>query len=125
MRGDNFVRLVGIVAIFWNAIGVANYLAHVGLVGSGGPQSGMPPAVTACFAVGVFAGVAGAVALVMLSRWARPLLWLSLVGTFIDWIWVFGWSETASIPLGITVLLMATLFAVVAEREARTRSVAH
>jgi hypothetical protein len=43
----------------------------------------------------------------------------------IDWIWVFGWSDAASIPLGVTVLLMATLFAIVAEWEARNKPVAH
>lgn len=57
----------------------------------------------------------------MLSQWARPLLWLSLIGTLINWLWVFGWSDAASIPLGITVLLMATLFVIVAEREARKK----
>lgn len=127
MKGRKWVRLVGVVATVWNAIGVANYLTHVGLIGSGVPPPGgsdTPPAVTACFAVGVFAGVAGAVALAMLSQWARPLLWLSWIGTLIDWAWVFGWSDAASIPLGLTVLLMATLFAIVAEWEARKKPVA-
>jgi hypothetical protein len=128
VRGRRWGRLVGVVATFWNAIGVFNYLAHVGVIGSGGPALGgadMPPTVTACFAVGVFAGLAGAAALAMLSWWARPLLWLSLVGTLIDWIWVFGWSDAGSVPLGITVLLMATLFVFVAELEARNNPVAH
>jgi hypothetical protein len=127
MRGRKWVRLVGIAAAIWNAVGVANYFAHVGLIGSGvAPPGGaeMPAAVTACFAVSVFAGVAGAVALAMLSRWARPLLWLSWIGTLIDWAWVFGWSDEASIPLGVIVLLMATLFAIVAGWEAPKKPVA-
>ena len=122
MRDFKWVRLVGVVAAIWNAVGVANYFAHVGLIGSGGPPPGgteMPMAVTACFAIGVFAGVAGGIALTMRSRWARPLLWLSWIGTVIDWIWVFGWSGAASIPLGIAVVLLATLFALAAEWEAR------
>lgn len=127
MRRGTWARVVGVVATIWNAIGVFNYFMHVGLIGGGGPPPGgaeMPPAVTAFFAVGVFAGLAGAVALAMLSRWARPLLWLSWVGTVIDWTWVFGWSGAASIPLGVTVLLLATLFAITAEWEARRRPVA-
>jgi len=115
---------VGVVASIWNAIGVANYFVHMGLIDNGGPLPGgteMPPAVTACFAVGVFAGLAGAVALAMPSRWARPLLWLSWIGTVIDWIWVFGWSDAASIPLGVTVLVLATFFVIVVEREARQK----
>lgn len=122
MRNLRWVRLVGVVATIWNAVGVANYLAHVGLIGSGASPPGgveMPIAVAACFAIGVFAGVAGGIALVVRSRWARPLLWLSWTGTVIDWAWVFGWSSAASIPLGVTVILLATLFAIVAEWEAR------
>jgi len=106
----------------WNALGVFNYFVHVGLIGGGGSSPGgaeMPPIVTACFAVGVFAGLAGGIALAMLSRWARALLWLSWIGSVIDWIWVFGWSGAASIPLGLTVVLLATLFAIAAEWEAR------
>jgi hypothetical protein len=128
MTGLKWVRAVGVLATLWNAIGVLNYLAHVGVISIGGPPPGdvtMPAAVTACFAVGVFAGVAGSIGLAMLARWARPLLWLSWLGTVIDWIWVFGWSGSASVPLGITVLLLATLFAIVAEWAARRAPAPH
>src|SRR5687767_2889641 len=98
MRRGTWVRAVGVVATVWNAVGVFNYLAHVGLVGSGGPAPGgaaMPPAVTASFAIAVFAGLAGGVALTLLSRLARPLLWLSWAATVVDWTWVLGWSDAA------------------------------
>lgn len=117
----NWVRIVGVLATLWNAVGVFSYLAHVGLVG-GGPPAGdavMPAAVTAAFAVGVFGGVAGSIGLAMLAPWARPLLWLSWIGTVIDWIWVLGWSTAASVPLGVTILVIATLLVVVAEWQAR------
>lgn len=113
-----WVQAVGVLAILWNGAGVFSYLAHVGLIGDGGALPGdakMPAAVTACFAVGVFGGLAGSVALAMSANWARPLLWLSWIGTVIDWFWVFGWNDAASWPLGITVLLFATFFASVAE----------
>lgn len=122
MPARKWVQIIGVFAVLWNAVGVFSYLAHVGLIGEGGTPQGsaeMPAALNACFAIGVFGGVAGSVGLAMLYGWARPLLWLSWIGTVIDWIWVFGWSGAASVPLGVTVLLLATLFAIIAELAAR------
>ncbi len=122
MRSLKWVRGVGVFGTLWNAAGVFSYLAHVGVIGDGTTSPGgaqMPALVTAAFAVGVFAGVAGSLGLAMLATWARPLLWLSWIGTVIDWIWVFGWSDAASVPLGVTVHLLATLLAIVGEWTAR------
>ncbi|WP_448660068.1 hypothetical protein ACPVPU_06055 [Sphingomonas sp. CJ99] len=118
MSSRTRIRIVGVLAALWNCVGVASYLAHVGvIVGDAPPPGGpvMPAAITASFAIGVFGGVAGSVALALLSRRARPLLWLSWAGTVIDWVWVFGWSGSAFVPLGVTVVVVATLFAVLAE----------
>lgn len=125
MANSRWVRIVGVFALLWNTVGVFNYLAHVGMVGGVGPPPGgaeMPAAITACFAVGVFAGVAGSIGLALLAGWARPLLWLSWLGTVIDWIWVFGWSGAASIPLGVTVVVIATLLALIGEFALRRRT---
>lgn len=123
MSGRAWVRIVGAVAALWNAVGVYSYLAHVGVVGGPATAAAMSPVITAAFAIGVFAGVLGGLALLLRSPWARSLLWLSWAGTVIDWVWVFGWSDAASVPLGVTVLVLATLFALVAEWHARSRPV--
>jgi type III secretory pathway component EscS len=122
MQRVGWVRIVGVAGTIWNVAGVFSYFAHVRLIGDAGNASGgaeMPAAVTACFAIGVFGGVAGSIALAMLSSWARSLLWLSWAGTLIDWVWVFTSSDDASIPLGAAVLSVATVLVLVAEWRAR------
>jgi len=121
MSQVGWVRAVGVFGALWNAVGVFSYLAHVGMVGGGPPPgaAAMPGAVMACFAIGVFGGVAGSIALATLSKWARPLLWLSLIGTVVDWVWVFGWSGAPSVPLGAAVLVLAAFFVIFAEWAAR------
>lgn len=121
MTQVGWVRVIGVLGTLWNAVGVFSYLAHVGVVGGGPPPgaAAMPAAVIACFAIGVFGGVAGSIALAMLSKWARLLLWLSLAGTVVDWVWVFGWSGSPPVALGAAVLALAAFFVIVAEWAAR------
>lgn len=118
------VRLIGFVAIIWNLVGVASYLAHVGVFGEATrPQGGvqMPMLVTAAFAIAVFGAVIGSVGLAMLKSWAKPVLWLSFVATVIDWGWVFMYSGAGSIPLGVAVLVIALALALVAGRAPLSR----
>lgn len=115
------VRIIGIVGVLWNLVGVASYLAHVGVFGPdaaatppGAPQ--MPVAITAAFAIAVFGGVLGSVGLAMLRSWAKPTLWVSFVGSLIDWVWVLGFSIGGQLPLGIAVILISLGLALVAGR---------
>lgn len=115
------VRNIGIVGVLWNLVGVASYLAHVGVFGPeaaatppGAPQ--MPFAITAAFAITVFSGVAGSAGLVMLKSWAKPILWISFITAVIDWAWVLGFSIGGVVPLGIAVILISLGLALVAGR---------
>lgn len=103
-----WLRVVGAIAIAWNAIGVLSYLHHVGLVT--GPQPvpvGMPSWVTAAYAIGVFGAVAGSLGLLLARRWALPTLVISLAGLAIDWGWILTSDDGGSVPLGVTVLAVA------------------
>ncbi len=111
------VRIVGVLGILWNLIGVGSYLAHVGLFGAQAatPPPGaapMPDAITAAFAIAVFSGLAGSIGLTLLKRWAGPMLWLSFVASVIDWVWVLGYGA-GEIPLGIAVIVIALALAIV------------
>lgn len=119
-------RIIGIIGILWNLIGVASYLAHVGLFGpeAAATPPGEPPmpvVITAAFAIAVFSGLGGSVGLAMLKSWAKPVLWISFVTSVIDWAWVLGYSVGGQVPLGIAVIVGALLLALVAGRAPLTR----
>ena len=121
----NFVRAAGAAGALFNAAGVQSYLAYVGLLGPSVPlpdgESPLPLVVHTAFAIAVFGGVIGSVGLLLLKSWARPVLWLGFVGAVVDWGWVLANSRTASVPLGVTVILVSLLLAVLAERHFRAR----
>lgn len=118
------MRLIGVVATLWNCVGVANYLVHVGLFGEAARPQGevvMPMFVTAAFAIAVFGGVIGSVGLAMLKSWAKPALWLSFIATVVNWAWVLTYSDQASMPLGIAVLVISLALALIAGRAPLTK----
>jgi hypothetical protein len=86
-------RIVAIVGLLWNAFGVVSYLMHVTI--SEASLAAMPAAerelfeafpawVTGAFAIAVFAGLAGALGLVLRKRWSVPLLGLSLLAIILQ-----------------------------------------
>jgi hypothetical protein len=113
---------VGVVGTLFNLAGVQAYLAHVGVLGAEAVPEGsqiMPAWVTAAFAIAVFAGVIGSVGLALLKGWARPVLWICFVASVVNWGWVFANSDAASVPLGVTVIVVSLLLALVAEKHSR------
>jgi len=116
-------RLVALIAILWNAFGVVMYLSSVGIFGD--PLAGLteaeraiassiPEWITAAFAIGTFAGLAGSVGLLLGRRWAWPMLLVSLVALLIleGWIvFVSGAAELHGIAVPVTVTVGALLLA--------------
>jgi hypothetical protein len=119
-------RIAAILALLWNAFGVAMYLSSVGLFGD--PMAGMSEAeraaaasipgwVTGAFAIGTFAGLIGSLGLLMRKAWAVPVLLVSLVGLLLleGWIvFVSGALEEFGIAVPIMVSVGGVLLALLA-----------
>ena len=110
--------VLAVLGLAWEAFGVFTYLMHVGMIGGGdaGAMSeaeralmeGIPTWATAAYAIAVFAGLLGALGLVMRKSWARPLLWLSLIAVVIQ----FGWwilLSGAMDVIGASMLVMPAI----------------
>lgn len=84
-------RLLGLI---WNLIGVYFYLVTVGVVGrhAGSEQTladAVPHWVTGTFAICVFGGTLGCLGLLLLRRWSRPVLVVSLIAIVVQHAWAF------------------------------------
>lgn len=94
-RAPAWFRVVAVLALLWNLIGVWSYLSKVGMTPPMMEMSpdevalaaSMPSWATAGFAVAVFAGLLGSIGLLMSKAWARLLFILSLLGMVVQ----FGW----------------------------------
>jgi len=104
-RAPSWLRIVAGVALLWNFVGVYFYLVHVGAVA--GPEAGaaeqafsdsLPGWITGLWAIGVFAGAAGCLGLLLAKRWAAPLLLVSFVALIIEQ----GWLVLATDMLDIS-----------------------
>jgi len=128
-RAPGWFRIVAVLAILWNLVGVYFYLVHVGMVP--GPEASaaersigesMPNWATACFAIGVFAGTLGSLGLLMLASWSRLLLLLSLLALLIEQGWLLFLSGAPQLlgpsayGLPITILVVAALLVWLADK---------
>jgi hypothetical protein len=121
-KAPSWFRLLAAVGLVWNGIGVAIYLQSVGLFGD--PLAGMneaeralaasvPAWVTAAFAIAVFSGLFGALALVLLKQVARPLLILSLAAVLTQTGWIVLISDARAVH-GLAVIAMPALIVLIA-----------
>jgi hypothetical protein len=119
-------RVISIVALLWNLVGVMAYVAQVTMTGedlAALPEAermlyeNVPAWATAAFAVAVFAGALGSLLLVLRKAWAVPLLILSLVAILVqmfhnlflaDTVAVMG---TAAVAFPILVIVIAVFLA--------------
>jgi hypothetical protein len=113
-------RVAALLAVLWNAIGVAMYLSSVGMLGD--PMAGLSEAeraaassipgwITGVFATGTFAGLIGSVGLLLRKAWAHPLLILSLVALLALEGWILFFSSAVE-AFGIMVPIIVSTFAI-------------
>lgn len=105
-RAPIHLWIVGVLALLWNAYGAFDYVAtqiqwepYMGQF----PQEaldyfyGFPAWVTACWALGVWGGLAGAVGLLLRRRWAVWMFAASLLGLLGTTTYSYLLSEGAAI----------------------------
>ena len=112
-----WLRIVAGLGLLWNLYGVYNYLMTVGMVSGADAAavSAMPVWVTGAFAVAVFGGALGCLGLLMLKRWSKLLLLVSLLGVLAMDLWIFvlsglgGTMPPAEMGVTVAVVLVALL----------------
>lgn len=99
-KPPGWFRIVAVLAVLWNCVGVWSYLSKVGAApemmemtaAESALAAAMPSWATAGFAVAVFGGLLGSLGLLIGKAWARPLLLLSLIGMIVQFGWWLGMS---------------------------------
>ena len=112
-RAPVWLRVVAALALIWNLMGVYAYLLSVGVLRGGDAAmsaASMPVWVTGAFAVGVFGGTLGSIGLLLLKRWAKPMLLASLLGVIVNDVWAFflrvGPAESPIMPLAVNLIVL-------------------
>lgn len=113
---------VAVLAVVWNLMGVMAYVMHVTVsaqtLASMGEAERLlyettPAWVIAAFAIAVFAGTAGSIALLLRQRWAIAAFALSLVGLFVQFGHTFFLSNAVEV-LGAGIAAMPVLVTLIA-----------
>ncbi|AGH49516.1 hypothetical protein G432_08955 [Sphingomonas sp. MM-1] len=119
--------LVAVLALLWEGAGCFAYVSQVGMSADALAQLPaaqreiwmmMPVWVTGAYAIAVWAGLAGAVALIVRRRWAQPLFLVSLAAAIVQFGWTFlatpimrTVGAAAAVPFPIFIILVAALLA--------------
>lgn len=110
------------IALAWNLMGVAAYLMHVmmppeALAEMGEAERALyttaPSWVTGAYAVAVFGGALGCVALLLRKRWATPVFVVSLVGVLAQMGYTLLVQNTIDV-MGIGIIVMPLVIIAIA-----------
>lgn len=126
---------VSAAMLLWNGLGAMAYVADATIAADAlkalpeaerALRESRPAWATAAFAVAVFGGVVGCLLLLVRSRWASPVLVLSLLGVVVQMTHAFLIANSYEVygPVGLVMpalVLMFSLFLVWFARRARMR----
>ena len=110
--------IVSVVALLWNLLGAMMYLGQAFItddVKAALPADQLellentPAWATAAFAIAVWAGVLGCLALLLRKKWARPVLLLSLLGILVQMGYSFFMTNAAEVYGGVQGVVMPLL----------------
>jgi hypothetical protein len=107
-----WLRIVAALGLIWNLFGVYAYLQTVGVLGGGDASmsaAAMPAWVTGAFAIAVFGGALGCLALLLLKRLSTWLLLVSLLAVLAQDLWAYvlrtgGAAESPVLPLLVNLI---------------------
>ena len=111
-------RIISILALLWNLLGVAMFFLQTGLSAeeiAALPEAqrmvyeAMPSWLAVFYGVSVFAGALGSLGLVLRRRWAMPLLAVSLASVLVQMIAIYAltpaWQASGVSGLPMTLLI--------------------
>ncbi len=127
-RAPAWFRIVALIAIAWNATGVAMYLSSVGVFGD--PMAGLseperaaassiPVWITGAFAIGTFTGLIGSFGLLLRKTWSQLVLMVSAIALLVLEGWIIFFSdalEMFGLAIPVTVSVGAIVLAWLATR---------
>ncbi|NND16858.1 MAG: hypothetical protein HKN89_11120 [Eudoraea sp.] len=96
--------IISIVGLIWNGLGAMNYLAQRNLSNEYKEAitaeqlaivESSPAWITSAFALAVWGGILGCIALLLRKKWAKPILLISLIGILVQMF--YNWFMTNSV----------------------------
>ena len=110
--------IISIIALFWNIMGVIAYLGQAYMTdeakallpeGDQAYYANVPAWVTAAFAIAVFTGFLGSVALIIKKKWAKPLFLASLIAVIAQIVYNLIIQDFVALSGGRVILPLVTL----------------
>lgn len=120
-QAPKWFRPVAIVALLWNLLGCAAYLADAMISPEAVAQmtaaqqalyNSRPAWSVGATAIAVWFGALGSLALVIKKGWATPVLILSLVGVVAQDVWLFALSDAAAETNAVALVLQGLVLAI-------------
>jgi len=98
--------IVSVLALLWNLMGVYAYLMDAYMKDEMATSlseaqksifENQPAWITGAYAIAVFAGALGCIALLMRKKWAKPLFWLSIIAVVSRTVYYFFMTNATEV----------------------------